>query len=151
MDNCIFCKIIKGEIPSSKVWEDDDFLAILDINPNTEGVTLVIPKKHYNSYAFDQSDSFLHKLTTASKKVAKKLEKVLNVERVGMIWEGMGVNHIHAKLYPFHGLGEEFASMAHGDKKVYFDRYPGYMTSQLGEQADFEKLAKLAEKIRKSN
>ena len=59
MENCIFCKIIKGEIPSSKVWEDENFIAILDINPNTEGVTLVIPKKHYDSYVFDHQDKFL--------------------------------------------------------------------------------------------
>jgi histidine triad (HIT) family protein len=147
MNDCIFCKIISGEIPSSKVWEDDKFLAILDINPNTEGVTLVMPKNHHDSYAFGQGDTFLQEFVQATKTVAKKLEKALEVKRVGMVWEGMGVNHLHAKLYPFHGLGEEYEEMEHGTEKVYFENYPGYITTQLGEQADFDKLADLAKKI----
>ena len=49
--SCIFCKIAKGEIPSVKIWEDKKHIAILDINPNTEGMTLVIPKKHYESFS----------------------------------------------------------------------------------------------------
>ena len=56
MDNCIFCKIVKGEIPSVKIWEDKNYLAILDINPNVEGMTLVIPKKHFDSYVFEMKD-----------------------------------------------------------------------------------------------
>jgi len=77
MDDCIFCKIIKGEIPSFKVWEDDEFLAILDINPNTKGMTLVLTKEHYNSYAFEMSDDVYNKFLLATKKVAKILEKNL--------------------------------------------------------------------------
>ncbi|MFA5403361.1 MAG: HIT domain-containing protein, partial [Ignavibacteria bacterium] len=51
-EDCIFCKIIAGEIPSYKVYEDEDFIGILDIFPNTKGMTLLIPKEHYDSYAF---------------------------------------------------------------------------------------------------
>ena len=47
MSDCIFCKIAKGEIPSVKIWEDDEFFAILDLFPNTKGMTLVIPKSHF--------------------------------------------------------------------------------------------------------
>ena len=53
MENCIFCKIVKGEIPCVKIWEDKDFLAILDVFPNTKGMTLVLTKKHFDSYAFE--------------------------------------------------------------------------------------------------
>ena len=56
MDDCLFCKIIKGDIPSVKIWEDDNHIAILDAFPNTKGATLVIPKKHYDSYIFDMDD-----------------------------------------------------------------------------------------------
>ena len=51
--DCIFCKIVNGEVPCHKVWEDEKHLAFLTIFPNTEGVTVVIPKKHYPSYVFD--------------------------------------------------------------------------------------------------
>ena len=50
MNDCIFCKIIKGEIPSKKIWENENFLAILDVKPVGEGHTLVIPKKHFNNF-----------------------------------------------------------------------------------------------------
>ena len=52
MENCVFCKISKGEIPCFKLWESDKYLAILDINPITEGMTLVIPKEHKDSRIF---------------------------------------------------------------------------------------------------
>lgn len=54
--DCVFCKIVAGEIDSAKIWEDDEFLAILDIMPNTKGMTLVLTKKHYDSYAFDMPE-----------------------------------------------------------------------------------------------
>ena len=55
MDSCIFCRIASGSVPSSKVWEDDGFMAFLDINPINEGHTLVIPKAHHD-YVFDLDD-----------------------------------------------------------------------------------------------
>ena len=53
MTDCLFCKIVKGELDSAKIWEDKDFLAILDIMPNTKGMALVLTKKHYGSYIFE--------------------------------------------------------------------------------------------------
>jgi diadenosine tetraphosphate (Ap4A) HIT family hydrolase len=147
MDDCIFCKIIRGNIPSFNVYEDEDFIGILDINPNTEGVTLVITKEHHESYIFNNESTLMRKMMETSKKVAKKLENTLKVERVALVIEGMGVNHLHIKLYPLHGLGKEFAEMEHGNKKVFFNKYPGYITTQLGEQADFEELKNTADKI----
>jgi histidine triad (HIT) family protein len=147
MKDCIFCKITDGDIPSFKVHDDNDFIGILDINPNTKGVTLVIPKKHFSSYIFGNDDTTINKLMKISKKIAKKIERSLNVKRVAVVLEGMGVDHLHVKLYPLHGLKDGFVPMEHGIKKVHFDEYPGYITTQLGEQADFEELKKLAEKI----
>ena len=62
---CIFCKFVQGELPCHKVWEDDEHLAFLSIYPNTRGGTVVIPKVHCSSYAFDQEDEVLTKLVLA--------------------------------------------------------------------------------------
>jgi len=97
MKDCIFCKIIKGEVDSVKIWEDNEFLAILDVNPNTEGMTLLLTKEHYDSYAFNMPDEVYKRFMLASKTVAKILEKSLNIKRVAMVMEGMGINHAHIK------------------------------------------------------
>ena len=149
MENCIFCKIISGEIPSVKIYEDENHLAVLDINPNTEGMSIVIPKKHLESYAFNLSDSEYISILISAKKVGKILDKGLNVKRTAMVIEGLGINHLHVKLYPIHGLSETFEEIWAKDK-VYFERYPGYITTQLGPQKSTEELIKTAEKIKKS-
>ncbi len=150
MENCIFCKIVKGEITSVKIWEDKDFLAILDVFPNTKGMTLVLTKKHFDSYAFDMHDKAYSELMLASKKVAKLLEKGLNVKRVAMVMEGLGVNHVHIKLYPLHGIKEKFKE-TWAKEKVFFDRYEGYISTQLGSQKDIIELKKIAEEIKKKS
>ena len=150
MENCIFCKIVKGEIPCVKIWENKDFLAILDVFPNTKGMTLVLTKKHFDSYAFDMHDKAYSELMLASKKVAKLLEKGLNVKRVAMVMEGLGVNHVHIKLYPLHGIEEKFKE-TWAKEKVFFDRYEGYISTQLGSQKDIIELNKIAEEIKKKS
>jgi len=148
MDECIFCKIVNGEFDSAKVWEDDEFLAILDVMPNTKGVTLVLTKKHYDSYAFEMPEDAYLRLMSTSKKVAKILEKGLNVKRIAMVMEGMGVNHAHTKLYPLHGIKEKFDAAGLPEEKVFFEKYEGYVTTQRGKQADISELKKLAEEIK---
>lgn len=129
--------IIRGEIPSFKLWEDSDHIAILDINPNTKGASLVIPKIHYTSKVFDMPDEKLTKLMLATKKTAKLLEQGLNVERVGMGMDGTGVDHAHIKLYPMHGIDK---NNKWTDERVFFENYDGYITTQLGPQASVEEL-----------
>lgn len=146
MNDCIFCKIVAGEIPSIKIWEDNDHYAFLDINPNTEGMTLVIPKKHFNSDIFEMPDTNMIGLMHAGKKVVKMLEKGLNVKRVSLVVEGMGVNHIHLKLYPLHGLNNKFEE-TWGKERIYFEKYDGYISTQLGPQKSPEELQKVADKI----
>lgn len=153
MNDCIFCKIVKGELPSHKIWEDEHHLAFLSIFPNTEGFSVVIPKAHYSSYAFDLPDNVLAELVLAAKKVGKLLDETLeDVGRTGMIFEGFGVDHIHAKLFPMHGtadMGEWQQLKSNVDK--YFEKYEGYISSHNYRREDDEKLAALAEKIRGRN
>jgi len=147
MEDCIFCKIIKGEIDSAEIWENKEFLAILDGNPNTKGMTLVLSKNHYDSYIFDMPDEIYQKFMPAVKKVAKILEKGLNVKRIAIVMEGMGINHAHIKLYPLYGLDEKFKEIWAKDR-IHFDKYEGYISTQLGPQVALDDLKKLAEEIK---
>lgn len=149
-NDCIFCKIVSGEAPCHKIWEDDKHLAFLSIFPNTEGFSVVITKEHYSSYVFDLPDEVLKELIIATKKVAKLLDsKLEDVGRTGMIFEGFGVNHIHAKLFPMHGTSLENEWKQHSSKIMkYFDKYEGYISSHDSYRADDDKLSKLAKKIR---
>ncbi|MBI3623300.1 HIT domain-containing protein [Candidatus Pacearchaeota archaeon] len=146
MKNCIFCKMVKGEIPSVKIWEDKNFIAILDKFPNVKGMTLIIPKKHSNSYVFDMPDKNYSELMIVAKKIGLMLDKKLKVKRTAMVMEGLGVNHAHIKLYPIYGLDEKFKETWAKDK-VYFNKYQGYISTQLGHEKSTEELKKVAEEI----
>lgn len=146
-EDCIFCKIANGEIPSVKIWEDEKHIAILDVNPNTEGMTLVLTKEHYDSDATDMPEKEYCELMLAAKKVAKLLENGLKVKRAAIVIEGLGVNHVHIKLYPIHGIDEKFKEMWAGGKEIYFDRYEGYITTELGPKKSPEELKHVAGKI----
>jgi histidine triad (HIT) family protein len=150
MENCVFCNIVKGESPSHTVWEDDKHIAFLSISPNTEGVTVVITKTHYPSYVFDLSDDVLSDLIFATKKVAKLLDQKLeDVGRTALVFEGFGINHIHAKLFPLHGTpntAEWKPIKSNVDK--YFEKYEGYVSSHGYNREDDSKLADLAKKIK---
>jgi diadenosine tetraphosphate (Ap4A) HIT family hydrolase len=149
MEGCAFCEIAKGERDCVKIWEDEEFLAILDVNPNTKGMALVLTKQHYDSYAFDMCDDVYRRFMLAAKDVAKTLERGLNVKRVAMVIEGMGVNHAHVKLYPLHGLNERFQE-TWAKERVFFEKYEGYITTQLGPRANVSELKKLGENIKKN-
>jgi len=148
--NCIFCKIIKGELPCHKIWEDEKHLAFLSIFPNTPGFSVVVTKEHYPSYVFDLEDKVLSNLVLAARKVAKLIDsKLEDVGRTGLIFEGFGVDHVHAKLFPMHGTAkiEEWKELKSNVSK-FFDKYEGYISSHDYKRADDETLKKLAEKIR---
>ena len=101
-ENCIFCKIAAWKIPSTKIREDDDFIAILDAFPNRKWMTLLISKDHYESDISNLEDDLLAKYMRATKKVIKILKKWLHVDRVWVVIEWLEVNHVHIKLYPFY-------------------------------------------------
>jgi diadenosine tetraphosphate (Ap4A) HIT family hydrolase len=148
MDNCIFCKILKGEIHSHTVWQDEKHLAFLTIFPNTEGVTVVMTKEHHSSYAFDAEDDVLAALVIASKKVGKLLDsKLEDVGRTAMVFEGFGVNHLHSKLFPMHGTSKTEWKPINITLDKFFDKYEGYISTHDCKQADNDQLAEIARKI----
>lgn len=147
MENCIFCKIISWGIPSYKIWENENFIAILDLYPNCKWQTLLISKQHYDSDLFETHDKELYKdVILATDEVIQLLKLKLNVKRVWVIMEWMWVNHLHIKLYPMHGIEWERQQNIWWDK-VFFSEYPGYLTTEIGEQADFQELAQIQKLI----
>ena len=99
----IFTRIIQGEIPSYKVYEDDLYYAFLDINPLAKGHTLVIPKVE-TDYLFDLKDDLLGGMIIVAKKVALALDKTMDCKRVGMAVLGLEVPHAHIHLVPINDL-----------------------------------------------
>ena len=102
MEDCIFCKIIKGEIPSYKVYEDDFVYAFLDANPLVEGHTLVIPKKHQKDI-FEVDD--FSKIMSAVKIITQKMRSNLNCQGINVFNSngaiaGQTVFHFHIHLIP---------------------------------------------------
>lgn len=101
----IFSKIIKGEIPSYKVAEDDKFYAFLDINPVTRGHTLVVPKQE-TDYIFDLDDAQLGEMAVFAKKVAEAIKEAFPCRKVGMAVLGLEVPHAHIHLIPLKNEGD---------------------------------------------
>jgi histidine triad (HIT) family protein len=95
----IFTKIVKGEIPSYKIAEDDCYYAFLDINPLHAGHTLVVPKKEVD-YIFDLDDDDLSGMIVFSKKVAVAIKSVIPCNRIGVAILGLEVPHAHIHLVP---------------------------------------------------
>lgn len=95
----LFLKIINRQIPAQIIWENDDFIAFLDISPIQPGHTLVVPKIQ-TDYLFDLTDSDYSKLFLAAKDVAKILKTKLDCKRIGVLVEGFAVPHCHIHLIP---------------------------------------------------
>ena len=101
----IFTKIVNGEIPSYKIFENEHFYSFLDISPMTKGHTLLIPKKEVD-YLFDIDDAILSEMIVLSKKIAKAIEKAVECTRVGIMVVGLEVPHAHIHLIPIQNEGD---------------------------------------------
>ena len=104
MEDCIFCKIVRGELPAIKVYEDEDTLAFLTTQPTTKGHTLVIPKEHARNI-FDISSLSWSRTQETLKKVAKAIEEGLkpdglNIQMNNREHAGQSVHHAHLHLIP---------------------------------------------------
>lgn len=124
MEDCVFCKIVKGELPCYKVWEDENHLAFLSIAPPVEGMTVVIPKKHTQSYFAKANEEVTTGLVEASKKVAVILdEKLDNVSGTMLVFQGLEIDHLHVKLYPMYKSdGDIFESVPENASQEELER-----------------------------
>lgn len=103
-DNCIFCKIVKGEIPSRTVYEDEDFKAILDLGPATKGHTLILPKNHAANL-FELPADTAAKVLPAAQKIAAVLKEKLKCDGLNLVQNngeiaGQTVDHFHLHIIP---------------------------------------------------
>lgn len=105
MEETIFTKIVKGEIPCYKIAENDKFFAFLDISPIAKGHTLVITKMQ-NDYIFDLPDDMLGEMMIFAKKIAAGIKKAIPCNRVGVAVIGIDVPHNHIHLVPINGVGD---------------------------------------------
>ena len=104
MKDCIFCKIINGDIPCMKVYEDDVCLAYLDINPDSNGHTLIIPKKHYKDI-YDIPNDILSHIYEVAKKIMKLLEDKLKCDGFSLLQNNgsvQEVKHYHLHIKPYY-------------------------------------------------
>lgn len=129
MEDSIFTRIINGEIPSHKIYEDEHTYAFLDIHPIAPGHTLVIPKQQV-AFVWDLDDEMYQALQASVKKIAVHLRAALGVPYVGEQIIGVDVPHAHVHLIPFTEIGE-------------YRRHPDMTT-----EPDHELLANIASKLR---
>lgn len=111
MKDCIFCKIINGDIPSYKIYEDDIVIAFLDINPDSNGHTLIIPKKHYKDLEEINEDTLNH-ILRVSKKLKKLLEDKLKNNGLTLIQNNgdiQEVKHFHLHLKPYYNTQKKLS------------------------------------------
>ncbi|HEY4513496.1 MAG TPA: HIT family protein [Candidatus Paceibacterota bacterium] len=151
---CPFCEIAAQHIQARTFWEDSEFMAFLAIDPNTEGFSCVIPKKHFGSDVLKMPNDVLSNLVIAAKTVSEILENYYkDVGRVGLIMEGTGIDHAHIKLVPLHGtenLKSGIWKQVLSEKEFWFNKYEGWISSGSGPMADREKLTELAENLKRS-
>ena len=150
--DCVFCRIVAEDAPAHRIWEDTDHLAFLSISPNTEGFSVVIPKAHRPSYVMEMEPREYTALHLAARRVARILDEAFDdVARTGIMYEGYGVDHAHAKLFPMHhtagNQGESWREVA-SPITGYFDSYQGYLSSHDHIRADDAWLARVAEHVR---
>ncbi len=103
-DNCIFCKILSGDIPSTAVYEDDSFRAILDVNPAARGHVIILPKNHAANI-FEITDEDVSKIMVVAKKIATALKKTYDCDGVNILQNngeaaGQTVFHLHVHVIP---------------------------------------------------
>ena len=110
-ENCIFCKIAAGEIPSATLYEDDDFRVILDLGPASKGHALILPKNHYRNL-YDIDDEVASKAILLAKKMITKLTDVLNCDGYNIVQNneeaaGQTVFHFHMHMIPRYANGPQ--------------------------------------------
>lgn len=121
MEDSIFTKIIKGEIPAHKVYEDERVLAFLDIHPLTPGHVLVVPKKETDHFD-DLSDDEYQAVFSVVKKIVKRQKEVLGAKRACLRVEGFDVPHAHVHVYPCNSASDFYGDPDRNQKEPAHDK-----------------------------
>ncbi len=130
-DNCIFCKLANGEIPTATLYEDEDFRVILDANPASKGHALIIPKEHYANL-YELEDTLAGKAMVLAKKMITKLTDVLGCDGYNLVQNngkcaGQTVFHFHLHMIPRYkddevGLGWKLNELTEEDREDILSR-----------------------------
>lgn len=125
-ENCIFCKIANGEIPSATLYEDDDFRVILDLGPASKGHALILPKEHYPNL-YELPDEVAEKVIKLAKKMVTRMTKALGCDGFNVVQNngtaaGQTVFHFHMHLIPRYendnaGFGWNIGELSDADKE----------------------------------
>ncbi|OYT52936.1 MAG: HIT family protein [Candidatus Altiarchaeales archaeon ex4484_2] len=137
--DCIFCRIVKGELPARKVYEDEDVIGLLDIQPFSRGHVLVIPKKHV-VWFHEMSEELTGKVFKAANRISQKMKKAYDVEYIDLFARGMRIPHVHIFLIP----------TMKGEKNVFdmFVNMFSYVQENLTNPFSDEEMDEIAEKLR---
>ncbi len=116
-DDCIFCKLANGVIPTNSIYEDDDFKVILDADPATKGHALIIPKEHFDNI-YEVSDEVASKIMPLAKKLATHMTQKLGCDGFNILQNngeaaGQTVFHLHVHLVPRYSDGESILTWSH--------------------------------------
>lgn len=149
--DCLFCRIAGGKTPDEIIWQGRQHTAFLDFRPNCEGATVVVPNHHFSSNFCTQLPHTRQRLIEAVTAVTGILLRAFpDVERCGIVLEGYGVDHLHAKVYPLHGTrgpdGELIVIRA--QVHDFYPTYPGHIASHSDPACDPDVLAEVAQRIR---
>lgn len=145
---CLFCRIVEGEVPSHVVWQDDAHIAVLTPFPNTTGFTVVLTREHLPSYVCDLSDDAYAGLWNAGRAVARLIDRGLGTKRCGLVAEGFGIDHAHVKVIPMHGIPDGAWHPILSGRPNFLDKYEGFITSADGPRMDDVALSHIAMRIR---
>ena len=158
-DQNLFARIVRGELPQWRVWEDDSHIAFLTPFGNTPGYTVLVPRRHLGSDIFKLTDQEYAGMITAAYIVAQHLKTAFEVEHCGMFFEGYEIDYAHIKLVPVHhNYSNDKAFVPILGPTAYHENYEGYLTTQFGplasdlgalrvDAANFKKLLENQERI----
>lgn len=131
-DQNLFARIVRGEVPQSRAWEDEQHVAFLTPFANTPGFTVLVPRTHLSSDIFSLEAKEYSSLVRSAYSVAQVLKSSLGLRRCGMIFEGFEIDYAHIKLIPIHEEGELPAFDNPMHQAVYEENYTGCVTSLNG-------------------
>ena len=153
-DGNLFARVIRGEIPQWRIWEDDSHIAFLTPFGNTPGYTVVIPRKHLGSDILGLGQQDYINLTQAAYTVAQHLKTAFGVSRCGIFFEGFEIDYAHVKLVPVHDriTNDGQISNVLAGQTSFTEKYQGYLTTQFGPlAADLNAITSQAVSIRESS